>query len=470
MLFTQIEFFVFFGVVLACLITVKNHRIRKRLLLLASYYFYAYWDWRFLSLILISTVVDYCVSLGLARTRQLTWRKVLLITSLSCNLGILGFFKYFNFFVESLEGVFGTFGIHGGTLLVILPIGISFYTFQTLSYTIDVYRGRLEPCRSFFDFALFVAFFPQLVAGPIVRASDFLPQLASSARMSWHGAFLGFRQFTIGMFKKVFIADHIALFVDCVFENAGVFGPASTWLAVLAYGLQIYCDFSGYSDMAIGTARIMGYSLPTNFRLPYLATSVTDFWHRWHISLSTWLRDYLYIPLGGNRKGPGRTYVNILITMILGGLWHGASWTFVVWGAIHGGALVVDKWLKEGATHSLSVSSRGSRWILNSLGWCVTMLIVLTAWVFFRSPSFGQAFLMLRQMYGFADGIGWYHPFTLCIILLAVIAHGLAAANVLTSRYCVPSRLIMPTVLFLMWWLILVFPPRGFAPFVYFQF
>jgi len=468
MLFTQIEFFIFFGIVLASLLITSSHRIRKGLLLLASYYFYAYWDWRFLSLILISTLVDYLVALGLARTSRPSRRKLLLLTSLTCNLGILGFFKYFNFFVQSMETILGSFGFHCGTLHIVLPIGISFYTFQTLSYTIDVYRSRLDPCRNVLDFALFVAFFPQLVAGPIVRASEFLPQLRSNARPSWYGTFLGFRQFTIGLFKKVFIADHIAVFVDYVFENAGAFNGASTWFAVLAYGLQIYCDFSGYSDMAIGAARIMGYNLPTNFRSPYLATSMTDFWHRWHISLSTWLRDYLYIPLGGNRKGRVRTYVNIFITMVLGGLWHGASWTFVLWGALHGVTLVVEKWLRQrfrSMTHSATV------WCLPGiLGWFVTMLIVFTAWVFFRAASFRQAFLMLRQMYGFSGGIAWYYPFVLFTLLLVGAAHVFLAMNILSLRRLAYNRLVTPVVLISMWWLILVFPAEGFNPFVYFQF
>lgn len=468
MLFTQIEFFVFFAAVLTALLVVRNHRMRKRLLLVASYYFYAYWDWRFLSLILISTMVDYLVALALARTQTPRWRKGLLITSLTCNLGILGFFKYFNFFVASLESVFGTLGLHAGTLHIVLPIGISFYTFQTLSYTIDVYRGRLEPCRNVFDFALFVAFFPQLVAGPIVRASEFLPQLQTNPRLTGYGAFLGFRQFTFGLFKKVFIADHIALFVDYVFGNAGAFGAVSTWLAVLAYGLQIYCDFSGYSDMAIGAARVMGYHLPTNFRLPYLATSVTDFWHRWHISLSTWLRDYLYIPLGGNRKGRRRTYVNLFVTMVLGGLWHGAAWTFVVWGAIHGVMLMGEKWLRPRWTPARqSGPLQGASKIV---GWFVTMLVVFTAWVFFRAASFGEAFLMLRQMYGFGRGVAWFEPFTIAVLVVVAATSILSAARLVSLHRLAYDRLTTPVVLFSMWWLVLVFPVEGFKPFVYFQF
>jgi len=467
MLFTQIEFFIFFGVVLAHIAIIKDHRVRKRLLLAASYYFYAYWDWRFAFLLAFSTTVDYCVSRGLARTTKAGRRKMLLLVSLVCDLGILGFFKYFNFFAESLEALFGSLGLHVGTLRIILPVGISFYTFQTLSYTIDVYRRRLEPCESIFDFALFVAFFPQLVAGPIVRASVLLPQLRTNVRLSWYDAFLGFRQFTVGLFKKVFIADHVALFVDYVFDNAGIFGAVTTWVAVLAYGLQIYCDFSGYSDMAIGVSRILGYHLPTNFRAPYLATSVTEFWHRWHISLSTWLRDYLYIPLGGNRKGQARTYVNLMLTMVLGGLWHGAAWTFVIWGALHGVALVMEKRVRE---RRQSVSSAVAVWGSRATGWAVTMLVVFTAWVFFRAPSFHQAFLMLRQMYGWADGVAWYHPFTISMLLLAAAAHGLVGAGVLNLHRLAYNRLTTPVVLFSMWWLVVVFPPRGFNPFVYFQF
>jgi alginate O-acetyltransferase complex protein AlgI len=255
--------------------------------------------------------------------------------------------------------------------------------------------------------------------------------------------------------------------VDYVFDNAGTFSPISSWLAVLAYGLQIYCDFSGYSDMAIGAARVLGYHLPTNFRAPYLATSVTDFWHRWHISLSTWLRDYLYVSLGGNRKGRVRTYVNLMLTMVLGGLWHGAAWTFVTWGTLHGAALVVEKWI---AARRQSVSGTAAIWGSKMAGWCVTMLIVFTAWVFFRAASFGQAFLMLRQMYGWAGGIAWYHPFTLSMLLLAAAAHVLVGAGVLNLHRLAYNRLVTPIVLFSMWWLVLVFPPKGFTPFVYFQF
>ncbi len=467
MSFTRIEFFLFFAAVLAGLAVVRGRQARKVLLLGASYYFYACWDWRFLALLIAAIAGTYLVALGLDWTRNSrTRRKGLLWAGLVLNLGVLGFFKYCNFFCESLRAILSPLGVQLGTLSLVLPIGISFYVFQMLSYLIDVYRGRLEPCRSLLDFALFVAFFPKLVAGPIVRAADFLPQLQSDVPMSWHDAFLGFRQFTIGLFKKVFIADRLTVFVDYVFAHAGGFDAGSTWLAVLAYGVQIYCDFSGYSDMAIGSARIMGYRLPANFDAPYLATSITDFWHRWHITLSTWLRDYLYIPLGGNRKGEWRTYLNLLITMVLGGLWHGASWTFVCWGALHGCALVGDKWVGARLRPGHGTPALPAR----LAGWLVTMLIVLTAWVFFRAASFGQAFLMLRQMYVHPAGITWCHPFAISVLVVIVLVHLLLAADRIKLEQLRPDRIATPVVLFSMWWLVLAFPAKGFNPFVYAQF
>lgn len=466
MLFTQVEFFVFLGVLLAVVRLTRSYGARKRVLLAASYYFYAYWDWRFLSLLVLSTLINFYAGLAMGHAEgSPRTRRTLLAVSIASSLGILGFFKCYNFFISSLQVVLAPLGVHMGTLNVILPIGISFFTFQTMSYTIDVYRHHLSPCRSLCDFALFVAFFPQLVAGPIVRASEFLPQLSTEVRMSRHDAFIGFRQFTIGLFKKAFVADHLALFVDYVFENAGVFSGLSTWLAVAAYGMQIYYDFSGYSDMAIGVARVFGYHLPVNFRSPYLATSITEFWRRWHITLSTWLRDYLYIPLGGNRKGTFRTYVNLLVTMVLGGLWHGASWTFVCWGALHGLALASNKWITVKWEEKVSASLH-----VRILGWATTMLIVFTAWVFFRASSFHQAYLMFRQMYFHPVGIAWYHPLTIAVLALILVLHVLLALNKVRLEQLLPNRLLTPVVLFTIWWVVVAFPPRGFKPFVYFQF
>jgi len=466
MLFNQPEFILLFIALLIGLAVVKSPVLRRRMLLAASWYFYAYWDWRLLGLLIASTFVNYLIALGIgAAGSSVGRRKTLLVASVVYNLGLLGLFKYFNFFVESLGWILGPLGVRVGTLDIVLPIGISFYTFQAMAYVIDVHRGLIQPCRDFFNFALFIAFFPQLVAGPIVRATDLLPQLQLDVRLSWHDVFLGFRQFTIGLFKKLFIADRLAGFVDQVFANAGVFDGASTWLAVLAYGIQIYCDFSGYSDMAIGTARIMGYRLPENFDAPYVSTSITEFWRRWHITLSSWLRDYLYIPLGGSRKGRRRTYVNLLITMVLGGLWHGASWTFACWGTLHGLALAGDKWVhaRLGSDRSCSPGGR-------LFGWLITMLIVFTGWVFFRAPSFHQAFLILDRMYVHPGGIAWYHPFAISVLVAMVVVHILVAADRLGLERLAPDRILSPVALFSMWWLVLAFPPEGFNPFVYFQF
>lgn len=482
MLFSQIEFFFFFLLTLAVLRLLPNHRLQKLYLLVASYYFYAYWDWRFLGLILFSTAVDYVVGLSLARTEEERKRKILLLLSLVANLGLLGFLKYFNFFVGSLAPLLRTLGLHPGTLQIILPVGISFYTFQTLSYTIDVYRRRIPPCRDPFDFALFVAFFPQLVAGPIVRAAEFLPQLETPRQLSWLRLFEGFRQFVYGLFKKVFLADRLALFVDPFFANPGAFDCLTTWLGVIGYGIQIYCDFSGYSDMAIGIARTLGYDFSENFNHPYLATNIQDFWRRWHISLSTWLRDYLYIPLGGNRLGTVRTYINLLLTMLLGGLWHGAYWRFIVWGGIHGVALALTRLLAPYLDSARVPLFLRSLW--QGLGWLVTMVIVAVAWVFFRAQEippppadlyhvasgFQEAALILRQMFVPVGGISWLHPFAVFAVCWTVATHILAASPWRHWKELPPDRWYGPGILFLLLWLVIEFAPQGFQPFVYFQF
>jgi len=336
MLFTQLEFFFFFAGVFTLYLFIKNATARKILFLVSSYYFYAYWDWRFLSLILISTGIDFIASRNIARTFSPTRKKFFLWMSIVSNLGILGFFKYYNFFIDSFVSAFPLLGNTVSTMHIILPIGISFYTFQTLSYTIDVYKGTLKPRNSFLEFAVFVAFFPQLVAGPIVRAKEFLPQIQKLKNPTWRNIRSGLELFVVGLFKKVIMADRIAQFVDTVFESYEHLNTLTICCGILAYGIQIYCDFSGYSDMAIGVARTFNIRFQKNFNLPYCALSPADFWRRWHISLSTWLRDYLYIPLGGNRGSKPFLARNLMLTMTLGGLWHGANWTFILWGVWHG--------------------------------------------------------------------------------------------------------------------------------------
>ncbi|MBW1767641.1 MAG: MBOAT family protein [Deltaproteobacteria bacterium] len=469
MLFVQSEFFIFFAVVFIFLLAVRHHRSQKIFLLASSWFFYAWWDYRFLSLILISTVVDYLAGQGMKRTDNRGSRKALLMGSLVANLGILGFFKYCNFFIESFAAFVKPLGFHPGTLSIILPIGISFYTFQTLSYTIDVYRRKIPTCDDPFDFALYVAFFPQLMAGPIVRASDFLPQLSTPRTLSWDRTFQGGRQIITGLFKKVLIADYLAVFIDGSFTNAGMLDTATTWLAAVCFAIQIYCDFSGYTDMAIGIARMMGYDFKQNFRYPYIAISPTDFWRRWHISLSTWLKDYLYIPLGGNRKGIRRTYINLMITMLLGGLWHGATWTFVVWGAFHGIALVLHKWMAP-ALNLFTGPSLLTRRIQRLTGWAVTMLIVLVGWILFRAETISDAMLMLRAMFTLSPGMAWYPSFALFALFFIICTHLPHAIGQGQWTQFPRGRWYTPFALFIILWCVIVLHPTGSTPFIYFQF
>ncbi len=468
MLFTQIEFGVFFGTILLALVYLKNNTLRKTLILAASYYFYSYWDYRFLSLILISTSVDYLIGMKLGQTNCLSQRRRLLLCSLVINLGILFFFKYCNFFITSFQAALGSLNLNLSTLNIILPVGISFYTFQTLSYTIDVYNRKMEPCTHFLDFAVFVAFFPQLVAGPIVRASYFLPQLQLFHPFTKENIHLGTRIFVVGMFKKVFVADRLAMFVDPVISNVNAFDGTTVWLAMLAYSIQIYCDFSGYSDMAIGISRILGYDLNINFDFPYVAKSIGDFWRRWHISLSTWIRDYLYIPLGGNRLGQMRTYVNTFIAMSLCGLWHGAGWTFVFWGVWHGLALIVNRFwdrIKPVPLEAGFVSV-----LVSFLSWATTMMVVVVGWVFFRAIDFAHATTILEKMFTFGAGVSWMHPFVLFVLFGTFLIHILYDFK-LTRLHLLPiNAWYTPAIVLCFVWLVILFYPKGFQPFIYFQF
>ena len=386
MTFNSIEFFAFLLVVLAVYWRLPT-RGQNRFLLAASYLFYGWWDWRFLGLLLLSTMVDFAVGRFLGRHDGEAGRKKALTASLVTNLVILGFFKYFGFFADSLTQTLDTVGLDvlAPSVNVVLPVGISFYTFQSMSYTFDVYRRELDPVDNVFDFALYVSYFPQLVAGPIERATRLMPQLLTPrSRPSSDRVFSGVALIVIGLTKKVVIADVAAGLVTEQFGAADSAGGLELLIAVYAFALQIYGDFSGYSDIARGVSRLLGIELIVNFEQPYLSTSITDFWRRWHISLSNWLRDYLYIPLGGNRKGARRTTINLMLTMLLGGLWHGAAWTFVVWGALHGTYLVVERRLNI-ATDRAPTSLGGLAQLV------VTFHLVCLSWIFFRADGFGQA-------------------------------------------------------------------------------
>ena len=479
MIFTELRFFAFFALVFVVTWGLESNRSRKLWLLVASYAFYAAWDWRFLSLILVSTLVDYGVGLALGAQQRQTRRRLLLGASLFVNLGLLGYFKYAGFFVESAEELLAWLGLETSrsSLEIVLPVGISFYTFQTLSYTIDIYRRRLEPTRNLLDVALFVAFFPQLVAGPIVRAAHFLPQLTRRATWSAVRVRPLLVLFLLGFVKKACVADNVAATVDAYFLSPESFGSAAAWLAVLLFAIQIYCDFSGYSDMAIASAGLLGFHLGENFRQPYIAASPREFWQRWHISLSTWLRDYLYIPLGGNRGGAARTYRNLMLTMVLGGLWHGAAWRFLFWGFLHGLALVVHRaWRKALSHRSAAADETGNplrlfpRWLGITLGVLLTQGVVAIGWIFFRAPDWTTALTTLRAIIGGTAGSAAFDSRWWLLILAFGALHALSsqtAGKDLTSRvpasaFAIAYGLAASTAI--------LFVQIDVQPFIYFQF
>ena len=416
MLFNSLEFLLFLPTVFAAYWILNLWTERRRglqaqnlLLLIASYVFYGWWDWRFLSLIAFSTAVDYAVGIQIAKAnaREISAdadesarsrsAKRWLWVSLAVNLGLLGYFKYANFFIGNWIEAWSAVGIHMDpwSLKVILPVGISFYTFQTLSYSIDIYRRRLEPTQNLIDFAAFVSFFPQLVAGPIERASALLPQIASRRKFDYEEGVSGLRLILWGMFKKVVVADTCAIYVNDVFANYTEYSGPTLMLGALFFAFQIYGDFSGYSDIAIGTARLFGIQLMTNFRMPYFSRDIAEFWRRWHISLSTWFRDYLYIPLGGSRVGKWKAVRNTFVIFLVSGFWHGANWTFIVWGLIH--ALLFLPLLLRGRNrqHTEDLQCRPS---MNELrGMIGTFVVVTVAWVFFRADNLTHAVQFLSR-------------------------------------------------------------------------
>jgi alginate O-acetyltransferase complex protein AlgI len=400
MLFCSQQFLLFFTIVFVAYWLTPWHRVRVGLLLVASLYFYASWNHWLAAIIAISTTFDYLIARGLDASATPWRRKLMLSASLVGNLGLLVYFKYANFFLHSVEEAARAAGATASlpVLKVILPIGISFYTFEAINYTVDVYRRRVSAERNLLHFMLFITFFPHLVAGPIVRARDFLPQIRRRKRWSWARMELGTRFLLLGMFKKLAIADHMAAFADPVFANPAKYGSGAVWVATLAYALQIYCDFSGYSDMALGCAHLLGYKLAQNFNLPYLAANPSEFWHRWHISLSTWLRDYLFIPLGGSRGGKARTYRNLMVTMVLGGLWHGASWTFVFWGFLHGLLLMTHRAFQGFCKPRPRLDGVLQGMVGTMLRRTVTFLCICFCWVFFRAATFGAAWEMIRRL------------------------------------------------------------------------
>ena len=471
MIFSQIEYFLFFGLIFVLHWALpRRHRVAA--LFVASLLFYGSWNMRYLVLILGSTLLDFIAARRMAAASERHIKRRWLWASLAGNLGSLGVFKYYEFFVGSAATLLGALGleVHASTLGLLLPVGISFYTFQSMSYTIDVYRGEREPEPSLLRFATYVAFFPQLVAGPIVRSYELLGQLRAGPSISVDRVKRGGKLFLWGLIKKNIFADLVAIkCVDVVFARPGDFDTATLWLAAVGYSLQIYADFSGYTDMARGSALLLGYELPENFQTPYRSRSITEFWRRWHISLSSWLRDYLYISLGGNRRGRLMTYRNLMLTMLLGGLWHGAAWTFVAWGGLHGGALAVHRvWVR---------TARGEGWdrarrtlLYSAVAGVGTFLFACLCFVLFRAQTFGDALAVAVGMFVPTDGERVLHPVALGPVLIFAVGT-LAGAHLDVPRLyrAVPWPLRSVGYAVAVMGLLLLTHASG-VPFVYFQF
>tara|TARA_R110002111_G_scaffold110212_5_gene169537 strand:+ start:12225 stop:13658 length:1434 start_codon:yes stop_codon:yes gene_type:complete len=403
MLFNSLEFFIFLPIVFILYWFVLGNKLKYQNLLIvfASYVFYGWWDWRFLSLIIFSSFVDYGIGVLLSKEAEQHKRKILLWTSICVNIGFLGFFKYYNFFVESFVDSFSFFGseLSVNTLNIILPVGISFYTFQTLSYTIDVYNKRLEPTKDIVAFFAFVSFFPQLVAGPIERATNLLPQFYKKREFHYANAVDGMRQVIWGLFKKVVIADNCAKYANIIFNNSDDYSGSTLLLGAFLFAFQIYGDFSGYSDIAIGISRFFGFDLKQNFAFPYFSRDIAEFWRRWHMSLSTWFRDYIYIPLGGSRGSLNKKIRNVFIIFLVSGFWHGANWTFIIWGGLN--ALYFLPLLltnKNRVNTDVVAENRILPSLRELLQMLVTFFITLVAWVFFRADSVSHAFSYLQDM------------------------------------------------------------------------
>ena len=479
MLFNSLKFLVFFPLVFL-LYWALPHRARKYLLLAASYYFYMCWKPEFIVLILYSTAVDYLCALGMERRAE--QKKLFLAVSLTMNLGLLFFFKYFNFFGATLTALCRAVSIpfSAPVLSIILPVGISFYTFQTLSYTIDVYRGRMKAERDFVLFALFVSYFPQLVAGPIERAADLLPQLREAHSFRYEQGAHGARLMAWGFFKKCVCAAYLGALADRVYGDVGAFGGGAAAFATAAFALQIYCDFGGYSDIARGCSELLGVELTVNFKRPYFARSMRDFWRRWHISLTGWFREYVYIPLGGNRRGRGRTALLTLVTFLLSGLWHGAGWTFVVWGGINGCYLVLESLLPHNG------ADKARAWAVEALRMLKTFALACFAWVFFRADTMADAVTLLR-----AAVTGLAHPraylrdayyllrsngewAALFTVFSVAVLLGVDALDEKTDAMEAVGRL-RPIVRYPLYavflvGMVLLIPKHASAPFIYFQF
>ncbi|MBI1224018.1 MAG: MBOAT family protein [Bacteroidetes bacterium] len=483
MFFNSIEFLIFLTVVffLYWFVANRNLKTQNLLIVIASYVFYGWWDWRFLSLILFSTIVDYTIGRLLENEENILKRKIFLWVSVIINLGLLGFFKYYNFFLDSLFELIPSLKTGAGfnSLNIILPVGISFYTFQTMSYTIDIFKRDLAPTRDFIAFSAFVSFFPQLVAGPIERATNLLPQILKSRKFDFQTAVQGMRLMLWGFFKKIVIADALSPSVNEIFGHFSDYSSPTLIMGAVFFSFQIYCDFSGYSDIARGLAKLFGFELMVNFNFPYFSRNIAEFWRRWHISLSTWFRDYLYIPLGGSRVGKQKNIRNIFIIFLVSGLWHGANWTFVAWGGIHA-ILFITSFVRKSNRKYLDALSETKYWLPNlneSMLVVKTFLTVTIAWIFFRSESINQAFQYISGIFNFSTSTAiflnpydnqplfkeFFYLITFIIVeyLIETKKINLFSSNTLSSIFVDMSLLII---------IILNIPVSKSLSFIYFQF
>lgn len=473
MQFNSFEFPIFLTIVFTIYWLLAKKKLQNPFLLMASYAFYGFWNWQLLWLIVFSTLVDFGIAQGIVRSENVRTRKSLLLLSLLCNLGLLGYFKYANFFISSLKSFLYNVGVSWDfeTLSIILPIGISFYTFQSLSYTFDTYRDKITPTKNFVDFASYISFFPQLVAGPIERARILLPQFQRERVFDHKTALDGTKQFLWGMMKKVSIADNCAVYVDYIFSNSSELSAPELAIGAILFTMQIYCDFSGYSDMALGLAKLFGFRLSLNFNYPLFAASVAEFWRRWHISLTNWFRDYLYYPLGGSKKGLIITLRNVMITFLVSGLWHGANWTFIIWGAANALFFLPslfsrfgmgDKWIPRSMNHS----------ILLFLGGLKTFLLISFAFIFFRSNDVSSAFVYIDNLFDWKDYFSFsgylnFFPILQLVSILLVIEWFSRHKEHALSGF--PNRSLELAMVSFTIFMIFVFARVGFT-FIYFQF
>lgn len=477
MLFNSLDFAVFLPIVfvLYWFVLKNNLKLQNILIVISSYIFYGWWNWKFLALILFSTLVDYYIGILLIKKQESLKRRFLLLISISVNLSLLGFFKYFNFFLDNFISAFSFFGmeINVSSLSIILPVGISFYTFQTMSYTIDIYKGKLQPTKDFISFAAFVSFFPQLVAGPIERATSLLPQFYKKRRFLYASASDGLRQILWGLFKKIVIADNCAPYVNEIFNHTSAYGGSTLALGAILFSFQIYCDFSGYSDIAIGTSRLFGFNLKQNFAFPYFSRDIAEFWRRWHISLSTWFRDYLYIPLGGSRGNNWIKIKNICLIFIISGLWHGANWTFIFWGALNA-LFFIPLMITKSNRKNIEIVTYGK--LFPTLAELASILFTFgltsLAWIFFRADSIRHAF---QYIYGIFDTSLFSLPELVhypiyCFIIFMIVVEWLHR----TEPFGLSFKKNMPRMLRWSFYLIITIMTASFFgksnTFIYFQF